>query len=253
MFFAPAKEYSCRLHMSNPIDQRARNRLLARIRRRFDVITRELSIGPLVIPFTQITNPDRVLDMVCDEADQREKTSGKRQHDDDLHLPYWAELWDSAVGLGEYLCSHRSSLATRCSVLDLGCGQGLAGAVAAALGYPVLLADVEPDALLLARLNTQQFSDVHVRRLDWRRDRLDEEFDLILGADVLYDKSQWPYLDLFWQAHLARQGSVLLGEPGRQTGEMFLEWVRSRPWKLERAEQRIASREKPIRLFRLFR
>jgi predicted nicotinamide N-methyase len=200
-----------------------------------------------------VADPDVVLDQIVIEEDRREKLSGVRRDGNDLHLPYWAELWDSASGIGEYLCNPQSSIRSQQSILDLGCGMGLAGTVAAALGHRVLLADIEADALLFARVNAMQFDPrVRARRIDWRRDRLGERFDLILGADVLYDRSQWEHLDAFFRAHLAPGGSVLLGEPGRQSGELFLTWISARPWKLERAEQRIATRERAIKLFRLF-
>jgi len=231
-----------------------RQRLLSRISKQHEIITREISIGDLRIPFTQIKDPDRVLDDIVAEADRREKISGQRESDDELHLPYWAELWDSAMGVGHFLCNSQPAICNHQSVLDLGCGMGLAGAVAAALGHRVLLADIEPDALLFARVNAMQFDgDVRARRIDWRRDRLGEMFDLILGADVLSDKSQWDYLDLFFRAHLRDGGGVILGEPGRQTGEMFIAWINGKGWRLEQSEQPVVTRPKPIRLFRLFR
>ena len=239
-----------------PVNEHERHRLLARIAKQFDTVTREIQVGHLSIPFIQIKDPDRVLDDICAEADRREKITGHPQSDDEMHLPYWAELWDSAMGVGQWLCNHRSEAGHAQSVLDLGCGMGLSGTVAAALGYQVLLADLEADALLFARANAMRFDPtIRARRVDWRRDRLDESFDLILGADVLYDKSQWEYLDLFFRAHLAPGCSVLLGEPGRQTGEMFITWITApaRGWKLEESEQRVITRERPIRLFRIFR
>src|SRR5205823_2936641 len=142
--------------------------------------TRDIRVGPLVIPFTQVRNPDAVLDEIVREADRRERVSGEKESDDELHLPYWAELWDSALGVGEWLCTQNLDLRSQISVLDLGCGMGLAGTVAAALGHRVLLADIEPPALLFAQLNAMQFDPrVRTRRLDWRRDVLDEQFDLI--------------------------------------------------------------------------
>jgi predicted nicotinamide N-methyase len=230
----------------------ARQRLLARIAKQFDTNSREIRIGELRIPFTQIKDPDRVLDDICAEADRREKIDGHPLRDEEMHLPYWAELWDSALGVGQWLCDQTSNQ-RRC-VLDLGCGMGLAGTVAAALGHRVLLADIEADALLFARANAMQF-DPHVRarRVDWRHDRVDEHFDLIIGADVLYDKSQWDYLEPFFAAHLAPGGSVILGEPGRQSGEVFVTWISAKDWKLEQSEQRVLTRERPIKLFRLFR
>jgi hypothetical protein len=138
---------------------------------------------------------------------------------------------------------------------------GFAGTVAAALGHRVLLADIEAPALLFGQYNAMQFdANVRARRLDWRRDTLDERFDLILGADVLYDKSHWPYLEPFWRAHLAPRGNVILGEPGRQSGELFVTWLQARGggggsggWSIERSSVKVSSREKPIRLLRLFR
>jgi predicted nicotinamide N-methyase len=129
---------------------------------------------------------------------------------------------------------------------------GFAGTVAAMLGHRVTFADIETPALLFARLNSIAYRDrVRIRRIDWKRDRLGEKFDLILGADVLYDREQWEHLEPFWRAHLCTAGVVLLGEPGRQTGEMFDDWIRSRGWLMERSEQRVSTRELPIRLFRI--
>src|SRR5262245_66037430 len=101
----------------------------------------------------------------------------------------------------------------RANVLDLGCGMGLSGTAAAALGARVLFADLEAAALLFARLNSVPYRGrVRTRQTDWRRDNLGERFDLILGADILYERKQWENLEPFWRAHLAPSGSILLGE-----------------------------------------
>jgi predicted nicotinamide N-methyase len=138
------------------------------------------------------------------------------------------------------------------NVLDLGCGMGLSGTAAAALGARVLFADLEAAALLFARLNSLPYRDrVRARRTDWRRDDLAERFELILGADILYERKQWEHLEPFWRAHLASSGSILLGEPGRPTGDMFPEWISERGWTLETIFQPVPTRERPIRLFLL--
>src|SRR6185295_1568846 len=100
----------------------------------------------------------------------------RRTNEDQLHLPYWAELWDSAVGISQMLVRLRADFAGR-GALDLGCGMGLAGTVAARIGMRVLFADMEPPALLFARLNSLADADrVRTHRLNWRTDRLDERF-----------------------------------------------------------------------------
>jgi predicted nicotinamide N-methyase len=231
--------------------ERRRSRLLSRIRRKYQIVEEPFAIGPLRFTFTRVKDPDRVLDQVCAEEDTREVRSGERRQGNDLHLPYWAELWDSSIGVGNYLVqSHQTSR----NVLDLGCGMGLAGTVAAAMGHQVLLVDIEAPALLFARLNTLPYTlRTRVRRLNWQTDRLDERFDLILGADVLYERAQWEYLEPFWRAHLNDDGAVILGEPGRGTGDLFGEWITQRGWTLTQREQPVATRARPIRLFILNR
>jgi predicted nicotinamide N-methyase len=235
---------------SSSRQQREHDALLWRIHRRFATVTKQVRVGDIEFSFTRVADPDRVLDEVAEEEDRRERLGGER-HEDPLHLPYWAELWDSAGGIGQHLAKDRSAIANS-SVLDLGCGQGLAGCTAAALGAHVVFADLEAPALLFARLNSLPFAPrVRTRRLNWQRDRLDERFDLILGADILYERKQWEYLEPFWRSHLNRDGRVLLGEPGRQTGDLFVEWIGLQGWWLERFEEPVPTRDKPIRIFQL--
>jgi predicted nicotinamide N-methyase len=236
-----------------------RQRLLARIGRKYDLKTERVQFGTISFDFTRISNPDRVLDDVARDVDLHERLHGRPSSSQPLHLPYWAELWDSAFGIGHFLASAclpvrvSPCLVSRVSsVLDLGCGMGLAGAVAAGLGARVLFADLEQPALLFARLNSLPWRRrVRTRHLDWQRDRLNEKFDLIIGADILYEKQQWPFLEPFWREHLKPGATVLLGEPGRQTGDLFVDWIRGRGWNLEITEQQVSTRPKPIRLFLL--
>ena len=219
------------------------------------MIEETVQVGPLSLPFTRIEDPNRVLDEVAAEEDRLERVRGERVPEDQLHLPYWAELWDSALGVGHFLAREFGpERGSPLSVLDLGCGMGLTGTVAAALGHRVLFADLEAPALLFARLNSVKAGGrVRTRRLDWRKDRLGETFDLIVGADILYERKQWDHLEPFWREHLADDGHVLLGEPGRKTGEMFVEWIRERGWALTEFAEPVETRSRPIRLFRLER
>jgi predicted nicotinamide N-methyase len=235
---------------SQDSSEKDRRRLRQRLARRFEVVETTLSIGSVRFPFTRIADPDVVLNAIADAPDRAEPSGPMDSAP--LRLPYWAELWESSIGIAQYLLDCSPKELTGQSVLDLGCGMGLAGCIAAHLGASVLFADLEPDALLFARLNSLAHADrVRIRRLDWRKDALPERFDLILGADILYERSDWEWLEPFWRRHLAPAGRVLLGEPGRQTGEQFLPWIADRPWQLTQHSQAVPTRIVPIRIFDL--
>ncbi len=233
--------------------------LLARIHRRYPTRTDAIVIAGRTFNFTRAADPNRVLDEIAADEDRRERAGGDRKDGDQVHLPYWAELWDSALGMAQLLIRHGDML--RCgtarqpsTVLDLGCGMGLTGMVAASLGMQLTLADLEPPALLFAKLNSLPFSPpARTLRLNWESTRLEERFDLILGADILYERAQWDHLEPFWRAHVNSTGAILLGEPGRPTGNDFPDWITARGWDLTLHEQAVATRSQPIRLFELRR
>lgn len=228
-----------------------RSWLLWRIGRHYDTITEPVTFGPRSLYFTRIADPNRVLDEVAEEEDRREKVSGNRHEGDQLQLPYWAELWDSALGI----CTHLLDLpvSPKSQVMDLGCGMGLTGCVAAMLGHHVQFADLETPALLFARLNSIPWrSRITTRKTNWRTDRLDRKFNLIIGADILYERAQWDHLHRFWLHHLDASGMILLGEPGRQTGDLFIPWATNHGWRIQQFSQPVTTRPKPIRLLRMY-
>lgn len=250
---------------------RRHNQLLWRIMRQYAVVTEPVEIGPVRFEFTRAADPNRVLDEVALEEDRREKATGQRKREDELHLPYWAELWDSSLGLAHFVVEQwahcgaaTSAIATLARgavrsaapvhAMDLGCGMGLAGVAAARLGMHILFADLEPPALLFAQLNCMPDADrCRVRKVNWQADRLEERFDVILGADIVYDRSQWPFLDTFFQNHLKPGAAVVLGEPGRSSGEEFEPWAMARGWNVTRFSQQIPNRDSPIHLLELTR
>ncbi|MCU1488693.1 MAG: Methyltransferase type 12 [Acidimicrobiaceae bacterium] len=137
----------------------------------------------------------------------------------DEFLPYWAELWPAAGALVDALPADLAGL----RVLELGCGLGLPSLVAARRGAEVLATDWAPDALELLALNASRNAIALGRaRLDWSRPDLDllaGGFDLVLGADLLYERRNVePLVRLV--THLGVE--VLLADPGRAPAEDFL-------------------------------
>lgn len=101
----------------------------------------------------------------------------------DEFLPYWAELWPAATALADALPDVRGL-----RVVELGCGLGLPSLVAAANGAHVTATDWAPDAIELLGDNAERNGlAVRAEVRDWR-EPWPERFDLVLAADVLYER-----------------------------------------------------------------
>lgn len=218
-------------------------------------VTVDVTVRNVSVRFTRVSDPDRVLDDVCDL-----ESKGVRG----LHVPYWAAVWESAAGVVGHLLEHGRldgrpdgtldiESSERLNVLDLGCGMGLAGLLMATArpDCTVTLVDYEAHALLLAQINCHAMRDrTSVRLCDWQTDDLAETFDLIVGSDVLYERDQWDFLDRFWKKHLRERGRLVLGEPMRPKADEFAAWSREHGWRVEEFGPR-DQEGKRIRVFEL--
>ena len=140
------------------------------------------------------------------------------------YLPYWAELWPSGVALARRVAA-RSLRGAR--VLELGCGLGLPSLAAALAGGRVLATDWSPDAIELLEANAERNgASLELALVDWARPGAIVErapWDLVLAADVLYERRNVaPLLDLLPRL-VNERGEVWLADPGRAPAEAFLE------------------------------
>jgi predicted nicotinamide N-methyase len=145
-------------------------------------------------------------------------------------VAYWSVLWRSGVALAREVAAldlhHRH-------VVELGCGLGAPSLAAARAGAAVLATDADPDALELVEREAE-LNDVELETamVDWSdpEELIDRApFDLVLGADVLYERQSVALLlDLL--PRLAPE--ALLADPGRPASGAFLEraWER---WSVE--------------------
>ena len=109
--------------------------------------------------------------------------------------PYWSFCWASGLAMARYL-AERPEWVEGKRVLDFGAGSGIAGIAAKKAGaLEVVACDLDPLALQASRANAE-LNDVE---LSYSSDFFAEadRFDLVLVADVLYDRANLPLLDQF--------------------------------------------------------
>ena len=116
------------------------------------------------------------------------------QMDAVLNYPaYWAFCWASGQVLARFLREQPQWVRGR-RVLDFGSGSGVAGIAAARLGAAEVVAcDIDVDALAATAANAELNGVAVALEDDFERCR--GHFDVILVADVLYDRDNLPWLD----------------------------------------------------------
>lgn len=199
-------------------------------------------MGPVVI--SKPRNPDDLISEADFVRDDR--------------LPYWADLWPSAIVLASFV-EERLGVAkagvsaagrsvataggTAPRAFELGCGLGLVTVAAARAGYQVTATDYYEDALLFTARNTLRATGrmPDVRMVDWRA--LPPELgraDLVLAADVLYEKDYGPLVAQVIKKLLAPDGRAFIADQGRLAMGSFLveaEAIGLSAWEVLREER----------------
>ncbi len=109
--------------------------------------------------------------------------------------PYWCFCWASGLALARWFAERPEWVAGK-RVLDFGAGSGVAAIAAARAGAAEVVAcDLDPLALESCRAN----AELNGVELGYSGDFFAEadRFDLVVVADVLYDRANLPLLDHF--------------------------------------------------------
>lgn len=173
------------------------------------------------------------------EADLEElwEAMGEDDLDEDERIPYWVELWPSAKALSGFLWERRGDLQDK-TVVDAGCGMGLTTMVAAWCGARALGLDYEPAAVAQARRNTR-LNGLHEALAappaflvtDWRAPGLAPGLaDLVIGADIMYERRFAEPLLAFLDHTLAFHGRAWIAEPGRKVSAALTGLLQERGW-----------------------
>jgi methyltransferase-like protein 23 len=192
------------------------------------LVISEVPVGGRVWRITSVQNQDALLDSAEDLE----------------HFPYGFLLWESAVALARHIADHPGIVEGR-TVLELGAGVGLAGIVAQRAGGRVRQTDHQRGALQLAERNAADNGVIGARCFlaDWRTWAHRETYDVIVGADITYERAMHYYLEQIFALNLAPGGTILLSDPGRPQSLEFAAHLEDTGWRVSIETQEVALAE----------
>jgi predicted nicotinamide N-methyase len=119
---------------------------------------------------------------------------GEVMHDVLASPAYWSLCWGSGLALARFLLEDPGWVAGK-SVVDLGAGSGIVAIAAALVGAASVVAcDTDPDARLATTVNAG-LNGVALKVAE----TLPDCCDILLMADVLYDRQNLPLLEVAQQ------------------------------------------------------
>lgn len=135
--------------------------------------------------------------------------------------PLFGQVWPSAQKLADLMQVWEFGGAR---ILEIGCGLALASLVVHRRLGDITASDCHPlaQAFMNANLELNALPAMKYGTGNWARaNPALGEFDLIIGSDVLYERSQPEQLAAFIQLHAAAQAEVLIVDPNRGNRAAF--------------------------------
>ena len=163
-----------------------------------------IELGPVSLVISKPADMDKLLgsDVVGDRFIES------------AYMPYWASIWPVSRAMAAKILSHKWP--KDWSVLELGCGLGLAGVAALKAGHDVTFSDYDASALAFAKRNAELngFPSAKILEMNWKRP-VPKRFDVIIGADLTWDKDLVPHLIHVFDTMLKPRGSIWLADQNR--------------------------------------
>lgn len=133
----------------------------------------------------------------------------------DEYMPYWADLWPAARMLAKAIL--RETWPTGQRALEVGCGLGLPGTAAMAMGLHVTFSDYDATALRFAADNARAngFHSFDILQMDWRYPLENVQFPVIFASDLIYEMRNVAPLVALIEKMLEPGGVCLLTDQDR--------------------------------------
>ena len=155
---------------------------------------------------------------------------------DDSKIPYWAEIWPSAIALSEAILEE--PMLEGQMYLELGAGLGLTSCVAAHRGARVIATDYLAEPLAFAKVNGHLNGvSLDVEMLNWLKPPPLRRFDTILAADILYSESNVKPVAQLLAKMIDGTNRALLSDPQRAHLKSFLQELSNLGVSAEREEK----------------
>ena len=155
-------------------------------------------------------------------------------------FPFWVKLWEAAIVLAQFLEGQKFDKGTK--LLELGAGLGAPGLAAAAVGCDVTLSDYEELILNFERVSAaaSKLDNVNCMMLDWKNPPDMDQYDVLVGAEILFREEFFePLLGVMRKA-LKPNGVIYLAHDVRRKSlHPFLEMAQK--------EYNIAASKKTLR------
>jgi predicted nicotinamide N-methyase len=162
-------------------------------------------------------------------------------------LPYGIALWSATITLGQDIILRADEFKGK-HVLELGAGTGLPGIVAASLAAKkVVQTDKNNLALTLCKRNCElnHIKTIEHRLADWTKWNDTNQYDWILGSDILYAVDTHLHLQQIFESNLAPGGRVLISDPFRGGSIRLLETIEERGWSIKISRWTVGQETKP--------
>ncbi|MCF8146579.1 MAG: methyltransferase [Deltaproteobacteria bacterium] len=166
-------------------------------------------------------------------------------------FPLWAKIWEASIVLADHLAAMPVDPERR--FLEIGCGVGVVGIVAAAFGHRITITEYNSDALDFARANVhanlsgEDAAAIEVARLDWTRPQLDGRFDFVVGSEVIYKETDFQAILKLFETCLRPSGEIILAEGVRKTSLEFFRQVSHR-FHITARKRTLRSKGKEVRV-----
>lgn len=158
-------------------------------------------------------DPDEVLDAISEEEFEK-----------DSQLPYWADLWPSSEMIFDYCSKH--PIKSGSMICEIGAGLGVvSAAIADSMNNSFLIStDINIESAYYIKENLKRNNlPGESACCDWRYSPFKSKFDIIIGADILYEERWTEPVLTFIKENLKPNGYALVSDPNRKHWENFKE------------------------------